>query len=110
MAADPEAIRELEADSERRQRSWREQPKESFGEVLSQTPAKGELVEDADTPAARPTQAHVKAPDPRMQALHARFGSVPDARVRVPREATPMPAETIQGKACLLYTSPSPRD
>lgn len=89
MAADPEAIRDLEHDHERMERAWRDQPKESFGEVLSHTPAKGELVDAEEETPARPTQAHVRAPDPRMQALHARFGSVPEAHVHMP---TPKPA------------------
>jgi hypothetical protein len=63
MTADPERIRDIEDEHERRARAWREAPERGFGDVLEKAPAKGELIdEDAEDPRKRKRKDVTAAP------------------------------------------------
>lgn len=47
MATDPERIRDVEDEHERRARAWRSPPERGFGDVLAEAPARGALEDDA---------------------------------------------------------------
>ncbi len=75
MASDPERLQKVAADAERHQRTWREAPEASFGDVMGRVPARGEL----NTPEAPPRRRR-----------DADEGEAADAP---PQEATGTPVE-----------------
>ena len=84
MASDPERVRTIEDEAARRQRGWHGPPAKGFDEVLDDTPAKAQELEELqqDGP-TRPTRAKGEGddvkprlpPDPRAQALHAQLAA-----------------------------------
>jgi hypothetical protein len=67
MTTDPDRIREVEEDAERKKRSWRNAPEKGFGDVLEKAPPKGELADEEsedprkkkkpEPPSAAPSEA-----------------------------------------------------
>jgi hypothetical protein len=66
MASDVDRLRDIEADTQRKQRMWRDAPDKDFGEVLSDAPVKGELEEQEPVDQRKRRQR-----DPREAALSA---------------------------------------
>ncbi|MCP4504421.1 MAG: hypothetical protein GY822_31300 [Deltaproteobacteria bacterium] len=111
MKTDPERIRDLQHDAERMERTWKDTPEEDFLEVLGRTDAKGELVGEASTTVqkGKRSEAHLRTPDPRVQALHARFGSVPAPPPVLPPDSQQAPlGDSLRGPKST--TSPTPKE
>jgi hypothetical protein len=96
MSTDPERVRDVEEDAERKARLWRERGEQSFGDVLKTAPARAsrdddageqdeakdgeDAAETAEAPASAtktakeappPKQSGPRVPpDPRARALH----------------------------------------
>ena len=93
MLTDPERLRDVAEETERKKRSWRAPPEKGFGDVLKDAPARAEL-EDDDTPhkgkhpANAPAEAVLAAAAflPTEPAGSATAGpAVKDANARLPR-------------------------
>lgn len=90
MATDVDRVQDLEGDYERRARAWREAPERGFGEVLDQSPARGQLEEDeAQDPRRRPQRPPTAPSEVDMaKAAAASAAAEPPAR-ELPARAAP---------------------
>jgi hypothetical protein len=76
MATDPDRIREIEEEYERRQRAWRDRPERRFDDVLEEAPPKAEEAEEApkkELPKPAPKPGPRVPPDPREALLRKKL-------------------------------------
>lgn len=116
MATDPERIREVEDEHERRARVWRAPPERGFGDVLAEAPPRGRLEDDADggdeRRRRRPSgqanaaaQADAGAP---AQAGEGPTSPAPAAGTPPAKQATP-PAAVAGQRGKPITSKPLPR-
>ena len=101
MATDPERIRQLADEAERKKRSWRDAPVRGFSDVLSTAPAQGVLADDDEEADKRKRGKKEAAPVEAAMATGALTAGSPDAAAA----ATP-----ARGDAPTKRLPPDPRE
>lgn len=90
MAADVESVEQLEGKYQRRARAWREAPEKSFGAVLDDADAQGELAdEDHPDPRRRPSRPPEAPSEAQMAAAANEAPIKSDAPTQAPARNGP---------------------
>jgi hypothetical protein len=110
MAADPEKIREVEHEYDRRARAWRPTPEKGFGDVLAEAPARGAL-EDAGEgdPRRQKKRPDGAPPEPSMSAEALRDAPAADATKDKP-EKQDKPKDAARSSRPVPRLPPDPRE